>query len=162
MQTSRDPMEDLTQLRQTVSHLIEDGIGMLTHLPLNPFHRSIPVDVLESATAYQVEAALPGIAPEDLAVLATESTITIQASDRLRRERASGNYIVQERPRGKRERVLTFAKAIDPSQVTSSYQHGVLTVHAPKASTVKATQVPVQVPKRDGTTSAGDNQPMAT
>jgi HSP20 family protein len=151
MQSQRDPLEDLTQLRQTVGHLIEDGLGMLTHLPFLPLSRSIPVDIFETRSAYQIDAALPGIDPNDMAVLATETTITIQAPARPRSERREGTYILQERYQGKRERVLTLAKAIDPEQVTSTYQHGVLTVHAPKVNGLKATQIPVQVDRQDGT-----------
>jgi len=153
MQTQRDPLEDLTQLRQTVGHLIEDGLGMLTRLPFIPVSRSIQVDLFENRSGYQIDAALPGIDPNDMAVLATETTITIQAPGRPRNERREGNYILQERYMGKRERVLTLAKAIDPEQVTSTYQHGVLTVYAPKVNGLKATQIPVQVGKQDGTGS---------
>lgn len=156
MQSQRDPLEDLTQLRQTVGHLIEDGIGMLTHLPLPfmPQGRSMLVDIFESRTAYQIDASLPGIDPNDMAVLATENTITIQAPGRPRGERREGAYILQERPQGKRERVLNLAKAIDPEQVTSTYQHGVLTIYAPKVNGMKATQIPVQVDKQDGTSGS--------
>jgi HSP20 family molecular chaperone IbpA len=118
------------------------------------FGRSFPVDIYERVAQFDIEAALPGVKPEDLKVMATSFTITIRAatSDSVESEHRAeeqgkrpGGYVRRERYSGVMTRVIELPEAINPTQVRANYKHGVLKLEAPKAGAAESTTVNIQV-----------------
>jgi HSP20 family protein len=107
--------------------------------------RAFPVDVFETIQSYRLEAAIPGVKPEDLHVTATRNTITIRAVTHEAQEQTEGGYLRRERYRGEMQRVIALPLEILPANVTSAYEHGVLTIFAPKTEEAKPKEVAVRV-----------------
>lgn len=142
-----DPFDALTPFRETVNRLIEEG--MVGFGRFEPFGRVFPLDVRDTATEYIVEAAIPGVKPEELHVSASGNTLTIQAT-RKREEKAETPekaevYVRRERYLGEMSRVIELPTPIEASGVTANYEHGVLTLHVPKAAKAEPVTIPIRM-----------------
>jgi HSP20 family protein len=161
--TSWEPFDGMISLREALNRLFEESVVGLGRF--EPFRRAIPFDVRETDKEYVVEAALPGVTPEQIQVTATADSLTITArvsseekaehkaatgkgKDGKDQERASekpGVYVRRERYRGEMTRSLRFPIPIDPSKVSATFEHGELSVTLPKAAQTAAKQIPIQV-----------------
>jgi HSP20 family protein len=141
-----DPIEDLTQLRDLMNQVVDERIGMPIRSLVLSSARTFPLDIIDQDTAYQIRAAIPGVAPEEVDITATANTVTVHATSKAEHtEEQKGRYLRQERMYGEMTRTVTLPREIDPEQVTSTYEQGVLTIHLPKTTAAKARQIPVQV-----------------
>jgi HSP20 family protein len=139
----REPFEGLVSLRDAVNRLFEESV--ISPRRFAPFGRVFPVDVRETDTDYVIEAALAGFKPEELQITALENTVTIQATrKREQKTEQAGKYVRQERYEGEMSRTVGLPGPIDPDKVSAIYEHGVLTLHAPKTEAAKAKQITVQ------------------
>ena len=104
------------------------------------------VDVAETATAYQVNAELPGIRKEALDVTVDDGVLTIQAERNDNQEQTeNGQLIRQERSYGKFVRSLHLGQNVDEETITAEYRDGVLHITLPKAKEVQPRKVEVSV-----------------
>ena len=170
--TSWEPFDGMISLREALNRLFEDSVVGLGRF--EPFGRAIPFDVRETDMDYVVEAALPGVTPDQIQITATTDSLTIttrvsreekseqkpaseaagqrkngkNGKDSAKQERTStkpGVYVRRERYRGEMTRSLHFPTPIDPSTVSATYEHGELSVTLPKAAQTAAKQIPIQV-----------------
>lgn len=149
MRTSpRDSAGQLPHLSEGLNHMLDDnsfGVGM------PPASQRVPIDVLETARHFVVEAALPGVRPADLEVAAAGCTITIRAvvrhdEDFLRDEVEIGEdgdereddggsvYMCRERSIGDLTRTVVLPGEVDAGSVEATYEHGLLTLWIPKTA----------------------------
>lgn len=142
--TPWEPFEGLTPLRDAMNRLLEESfIGPRGH---GPFGRTFPLDVRETDTAYIVEAALPGIKPEQMQVTALDDTLTIRATATHEKQgEQAGTYVRQERYEGQVVRSVTLPGPINREQITAIYEHGVLTLQVPKAQEARGRTITIQV-----------------
>jgi HSP20 family protein len=151
----------MISLREALSRLFEDSMVGLGRF--EPFGRAIPFDVRETDKDYVVEAALPGVTPEQIQISATADslTITAQVSNEEKTEeppaaakdgaeppsasKKPGVYVRRERYRGEMTRSIRFPIPIDPDRVSATYTHGELSVTLPKAAQAATKQIPIQV-----------------
>lgn len=138
-----DPFDALTPFREAVNRLLEEGLLGVGRFEL--FGRVFPLDIRETRDEYIVEAAIPGVKPEEMQVTAAGNTLRIQAT-RKREEKAEKPekpekaetsekpevYVRRERYVGEMSRVIELPTPIEAAGVTATYQHGVLMVHVPK------------------------------
>jgi HSP20 family protein len=162
--TPWEPLDGMISLREALNRLFEESVVGLGRF--ESFRRAIPFDVRETDKDYVVEAALPGVTPEQIQVSATADSLTIAArvsseekaeqkaaaagkgKDGKDQERASekpGVYVRRERYRGEMTRSLRFPIPIDPSKVSATFEHGELSVTLPKATQAAVKQIPIQV-----------------
>jgi HSP20 family protein len=140
----QEPFDAFVPLRDAMNRLIEDSfIGMGR---FEPFGRAFPLDIQETTDEYIVEAALPGVKPDELQVTATEDTLTIKAV-RKQEEKTdkSETYVRRERYTGELSRIVSLPMTIDPNRVNATYEHGVLTLHIAKQPKVAPKQITVNV-----------------
>jgi HSP20 family protein len=146
--TRWEPFEGLTPLRDVMNQLFEESF--IRPMRFGLVGRVFPVDVYETDTDYVLEAALPGVKPEDVQITALRDTITIHATMKpLRQPKEKTDktvfYVRQERYEGEMSRTIELPAEIDAEKVTATYEHGMLTLHAPKVEAVKPKQITVQV-----------------
>ncbi len=161
--TPWEPLDGMISLREALNRLFEESVVGLGRF--EPFKHAIPFDVRETDKEYVVEAALPGVTPEQIQITATADTLTITA--RVSREEKTeqpvevaqegndgaeqgaakkpGVYVRRERYRGEMTRTMRFPVPIDPDKVSAMYAHGELSVTLPKAAQAAAKQIPIQV-----------------
>jgi HSP20 family protein len=97
--------------------------------------------VHETAEAYEVVLELPGVVKEAIDVKATDRTLVVSAERRSSREEGA---LLSEFRYGTWSRSFRFPAAIERDQLKATYRDGLLSVTAPKASTVSSVAVTVE------------------
>jgi HSP20 family protein len=90
------------------------------------------VDVLETPGSYVLQAELPGLSAQEIAVEASATTVTISGTRRTR-EACCDCYLRLERSEGEFRRTFSVPEPIDPGGVMATYVDGVLSLELPKA-----------------------------
>jgi HSP20 family protein len=108
-----------------------------------------PVDVRELDDEIQVCVELPGIRPDDVSVTVENGMLTISGEKRQEVEEGKdeGTYHLVERRYGRFERGFSLPRSVNGDQVRAEFEHGVLTVHLPKAPEAKPRRVKVDIGK---------------
>jgi HSP20 family protein len=108
--------------------------------------------VSSSADELVVEAALPGVRPDDVEITIENGTLTIRGQSSSERKEGEGDYLVQEIRRGDFSRSVTLPSGLEPDKATASFDNGVLTLRVPKAEQVKPRQIRI-APTTNGRSS---------
>ncbi len=148
---------ELVSLRQAMDRLFEDsfvrprgsGFG-------SEFSGSLPLDVTSTPDALLVEAALPGVRPEDVDITVEGGTLTIRADSNDEREEVEGETIVKEIRRGSMSRTVTLPSGLEADKATATFEHGVLRLTFPRAEAVKPRQIRIS-PTIDGQSTNGSS-----
>jgi HSP20 family protein len=115
--------------------------------PLSMTYEPTPtmrVDVTESEDAYKVEAEMPGMKKEDIAVSIDGNTVSVTAEVKHEKEVKDGEKTLRsERYYGSMSRTLTFPLDVNPATAVASYESGVLTLTLPKAPGTEARRLAV-------------------
>lgn len=161
------PLGELVSLRHAMDRLFDDsvvrprgwGFGGDASTPL-------PLDISSTAEALIVDAALPGIRPDDVEITVEDGTLTIRADARQEREVAEAEVLVSEIRHGSVSRAIALPSGLEPDKATASFEHGLLHLSIPRAEAVKPRQIRIS-PTIDGQStngpagSASDGDPTA-
>jgi HSP20 family protein len=135
------PFGELMSLRSAMDRLFEDsfvgrsfGQGYDSMTPL-------PLDVTRTADELVVEAALPGIKPDDVDITIEDGTLSIRGEFREEQRTGQGESLVQEIRRGSVARSVTLPTGLEPDKASATFEDGVLTLRIPKAESVKPRQI---------------------
>ena len=92
-------------------------------------------DVRETESAYEMDVDLPGFKKEEVQVQLENGYLTISASKGLDRENEEkkGRYIRQERYMGQCSRSFYVGEALEPKDVSATFEDGILKLSFPKA-----------------------------
>jgi HSP20 family protein len=151
------PLGELVSLRQAMDRLFEDsfvrprGWGFPTEMGA-----SLPLDVTNTADALVVEAALPGIRPEDVEITVEDGTLTIHAESKDERRETEGETLISEIRRGSMSRTVTLPTGLEPDKATATFENGVLRLTFPRAEAVKPRQIRIS-PTIDGQSTNGSS-----
>ena len=140
------PLGELVTLRQAMDRLFEDsfvrprvwGAGWSEAAGL-------AMDIRSTPDALVVEAALPGVKPEEVDITVEGGTLTITGEFRSERNAGEGDYLVQEMRRGSFSRAVTLPQALEPDKATATFEHGVLTLRIPKAEETRPRQIKIDL-----------------
>lgn len=151
------PLGELVSLRQAMDRLFEDsfvrprGWGFPSEMGA-----SLPLDVTNTADALVVEAALPGIRPEEVEITVEDGTLTIQAESKTERQETQGETLISEIRRGSMSRTVALPTGLEPDKATATFEHGVLRLTFPRAEAVKPRQIRIS-PTIDGQSTNGSS-----
>lgn len=147
----RDPSEMFLPLRQAMDRLFEGSFVWPGRFDLFT-GQTFPVDVYESPDKqqYVVEATVAGFKPEEIQITAEGSQLSIHAAKKEEKKEEKGGYVRHERYEGEMTRTVSLPGPIDASKVEATYEHGVLTLHVPKAEGAKPKQIPIKVEEAAG------------
>ena len=136
-----NPLGELVSLRQVMDRLFEDSFVR----PRITFsdQPSLALDVKTTGEELVVEAALPGVKPEDVSVSVLGDTLTISATQNDEQNLADEGYSYREIRRGAVSRTLTLPIGVKADEATATFENGLLTLHLPKADEAKARQIPI-------------------
>jgi HSP20 family protein len=90
-----------------------------------------PTDVIETESAVEIVADLPGVKQEAIELKVEKGTLTLKA-ERPAPPKAEGSCDCHERPYGVFERTFTLGDRLDVEKISARYDAGVLTVTVPK------------------------------
>ena len=126
---------------------MERYFGEFPFVPLSVRYETAPtmrVDVTENEAAYKVEAEIPGMKKEDIAVSIDGNTVSITAEVKHEQDVKEGEKTLRsERYYGSMARMLTFPLDVNPATAVASYEGGVLTLTLPKAPGTEARRLAV-------------------
>ena len=148
------PLGELVSLRQAMDRLFEDsfvrprGFGFTAD-----FGANLPLDITNTADALLVEAALPGVRPEDVEIIVEDGTLTIRAESKDEREETQGETIISEIRRGSMSRTVTLPTGLEADKASATFENGVLHLTFPRAEAVKPRQIRIN-PTIDGESKA--------
>jgi HSP20 family protein len=139
-----EPGRDLTSLRSVMDRLFDEsfirpgfvGGGLLAS-------DMLPVDVIDSDDTVVVQAAVPGVKPEEIEVTLTGDLLTIKGEFKSETREENANYLRQERRMGSFCRQIGLPAGIDADKVNASFENGVLTLEMPKQESARVKTVKV-------------------
>jgi len=150
------PFGELMSLRSAMDRLFEDSFVLPPFGPRFDSSVGLPLDVTRTSDALIVEAALPGIRPEDVDITVEDGTLSIRAESRDERQQPEdqGESLVSEIRRGTVSRSVTLPTGLEPDKASATFEHGVLTLRIPKAESVKPRQIRIS-PTTEGHARSG-------
>jgi HSP20 family protein len=137
-----NPFGELISLRSAMDRLFEDSFVR----PANGSgsDRTVALDMYATADSFVVEAALPGIKPEDINVSVLGDTLTISANTSAEQEREDDGYSYREIRRGSYSRTVTLPTALKTDAATATFENGLLKLSFPKAEEAKPRQIEIK------------------
>jgi HSP20 family protein len=136
------PFGELVSLRQAMDRLFEDSFvrprgGGNDENPL-------ALDIYTTPDAVVVEAALPGVKPDDVEISVLGDTLTINASTREEQKRDEDGYSYREIRRGSFSRTITLPAGLKSEAASASFEDGLLILSFPKAEEAKPRQIQIK------------------
>jgi HSP20 family protein len=151
------PFGELLSLRQAMDRLFEESfIRPRGLLPDEGF--AMPLDVYSTPDALVVEAALPGVKPEDVEISVLGETLTLTAISSSEQRAEESGYLFQEVRRGHFSRTVSLPTSLKPDAATATFEHGMLRLSIPKAEAARPRQIRITPTTEAGplTTGSGD------
>lgn len=156
------PFGELLSLRQAMDRLFEDsyvrprdwaGGGAAAEL------LTLPLDIYATEESLVVEAALPGIKPEDVEITVTGDTLSITGSSSQEERREQGGYLFQELRRGTFSRSVALPADLDTEAAQAEFDNGLLKLRIPKAEQAKPRQIKISASDDGPRNVTGKMQP---
>jgi HSP20 family protein len=88
-----------------------------------------------------IEAAMPGVAPEDVEITVEGGSLTISGQYRRERSEGEGDYLLRELRHGSFSRVVALPDGLEPDRASATFEHGMLELRVPKAEATKPRQI---------------------
>src|SRR6476661_1257811 len=142
--TRWDPFQDVLSLREAMSQLMEESFVQPT--AAQGGKNFVPaLDFSENAEGYLVEAALPGVKPEDVEVTVENNVLTIKGETRQEVDDKQRNFHRVERRFGSFQRTIGLPTTVKADAIQASLTNGVLRLEIPKAEEVKPRKISVNI-----------------
>ena len=135
------PAGELLSLRQAMDRLFEESFVRPRGGGGTESNLAIPLDIYATRDALVVEAALPGVKPDDVEMTVTGDTLTISASSADERRSEEAGVLYQEIQRGAMSRTVTLPENLKADEATASFEHGILRLQIPKAEQARPRQI---------------------
>lgn len=143
------------QFGRLVEHMFDDFLSRDFLPPLAPGGAMAPwsaqgvvtprLNVSETATAFEIQAELPGVDKEDVKVAVEHQRVTIEGETRRDSERREGeNVLYTERSASRFMRSFTLPTEVDEAGSAARMENGILTLTLPKKAGSEATRIAVQ------------------
>lgn len=152
------PFGEMMTLRQAMDRLFDDDYRPFRWLSGGFDGPGLPLDVTTSDDALTIEAALPGIKPEDVDITVENGTVTISGRTANERTAEEGSYVLQEIRRGNFSRTVTLPNGLEADKARATFENGILRLEIPKAEQVKPRQIKIS-PVTDGNGQRTSDQP---
>ncbi|NOZ72697.1 MAG: Hsp20/alpha crystallin family protein [Chloroflexi bacterium] len=139
--TRWDPFRELMSMRSLADRVFEDTL-------LRPFgfdgtNWELALDIAETDDAYHVEAAIPGVKPEDLDISVVDNVLTIKGEIKREEELKDEQYHLRERRYGSFSRAVTLPSKVDADAIEAVYENGILKLTIPKSEEAKPRRIAV-------------------
>lgn len=153
------PFGELMTLRQAMDRLFDDDYRPFRWLSGGVDGPGLPLDVSTTDDSLTIEAALPGIKPEDVDITVENGTVRISGKTADERTAEEGSYVLQEIRRGNFSRTVTLPTGLEPDKATASFEHGILRLEIPKAEQVKPRQIKISAVSDGNGRRTSDDRP---
>lgn len=151
------PRSNLMTFRHTVDRLFDDA----TFRPLawrGSAEVQLPLDITSGEEALTIEAALPGVQPDDVEITVHQDNLTIGVKEQAGRESQEGERVYRELRRSAGTRTLTLPTGMDTEHAVATFDNGMLRLSIPRAEAAKPRQIPVTAVTEAPITVAAETQ----
>src|SRR5688572_19334472 len=129
-----------------VEDLFADFPGFFKNDPaVTNLKGSIPVNIMETGSGYQLEVIAPGFEKNDFKVNLDQQLLTISAEKKAENNSESGKKIRSEFEFRSFKRSFTMNEQIDATKIEASYINGVLLLNLPKKEEVKEAAKEIEI-----------------
>ena len=135
------PVGELLSLRQAMDRLFEESFVRPRGASGTEGVQAMALDIYATGDALIVEAALPGVRPEDVDITITGDTLTINATSADERRSDEAGVVYQEIRRGATSRTVTLPDNLKTDEATASFENGILRLQIPRAEQAKPRQI---------------------
>ncbi len=145
--TRMDPFSTALSLRDAMDRLFAESFvsprGLFASDVFAGTLGALPLDMYETPEEVVVTAVLPGLKSEDVNIQFEDGHLIIDANlPAPKVENATWYY--RELPSGSYHREITLPIAVDTAKVEATLNNGLLTLHLPKAESVKPKKIEVK------------------
>jgi len=147
------PFGELLSLRQAMDRLFEDSYVRPGSWGSTTESQPLALDVRTTSDELIVEAALPGVKPEDVDITVEGGTLTINAQSRTEEEERNEGVLVREIRRGTYSRSISLPQGLEADKASANFENGILNLRIPKAEQVKPRQIRIN-------TTSGHAEPI--
>ena len=105
--------------------------------------RVMKTDIKETDKAYVVEAEMPGVKKEDVALICREGVLTISVKSSEEKTEEKDNYVRKERVSGEMSRSFAL-KDINEEDISAKLDDGVLSVTLPKKAAEEERKIEIE------------------
>ena len=138
-----NPFGELISLRAAMDRLLEDSWVRPLNGPLSEEY-SLALDVRATPDAYEIEAALPGVKPDDVSISVLGDTLTITGTTGEEQSRDAEGYSYREIRRGSFSRTVTLPTGLKADAASATFENGMLHLSIPKAEEAKPRQIQIK------------------
>lgn len=151
------PFGELLQLRRAMERMFDDPFFRTTTTS-RAGGRRLPLDVLETPEAVVIEAALPGVKPDEVEISVLGDVLTLTAGSESETDTDEQGYRWREVRRGRMTRSVALPQGVAADQATATFENGLLRLSIPKSQPADRVRIPVTVPVA-GEAARIDTQP---
>jgi len=137
------PFGDMLSLRQAMDRLFEESFVRPRSFFTWGEGNALPLDIHATPDALVVEAALPGVRPEQVEITIEGTTLTISGSNEASQKVEEGGYLYQEIRRGSFSRTVTLPADLKTDRAVASFQDGMLRLSIPRAEEAKPRRITI-------------------
>jgi HSP20 family protein len=127
--------------QKSFNNLIDDLFygfpSLIQEGSINNIRQSVPVNITESETGYQLEVIAPGFGKEEVKIDLDKNLLTVSAERKAEEGKGNVKSIRKEYEYKTFKRTFTVNENIDADKISASYSNGVLIVELPKKVEVK-------------------------
>ena len=134
---------ELISLRRTMDRLFDDPF--FRALPVSRSAQRMQLEVIDTPDSLMLEAALPGVRPEDIEVSVLGDVLTLTAGTDVTDSTLHAGYEVREVRRGRVSRSVSLPQGLRLDDATASFENGLLQLTIPKAKLAERRQIPISV-----------------
>lgn len=139
---TRGSFDELERIRGQMNRLFE---GLSGRSVASQTAGVFPLmNLTEDSDTFYIRAELPGIKAEEMDILVTGDTLSIEGERKFTIEDENARYHRREREAGKFNRVISLPKQIDTEKVKATATDGILTIVLPKAESAKPREISVR------------------
>jgi HSP20 family protein len=154
--TRWDPFQDMLSLREAMNQLMEESF-VRPAAGRNGQSFVPALDLSETAEGYLVEAAVPGLKPEDLEITVENNVLTIKGETRQEVDDKQRNFHRVERRYGSFQRTVGLPTTVKADAIKAELTDGVLRLEIPKAEEVKPRKISVNIGENKAIEAAKNN-----
>lgn len=136
------PLGDLASFRNAVDRLFDEA----AFRPLawgGAAETRLPLDITSSEDAIMIDAALPGIRPQDVDITVHQDTLTISVKEPEQQVTHEGERVYREVRRSSGSRTLTLPSGLDVDGAEATFENGMLHLSIPRAEQAKPRQIAI-------------------
>lgn len=146
--TRWDPFRELNIVQERINRMFDDaGRGWRGDEPASTTTWSPAVDIYETDHEIIVQAELPGVDRQDIALHLEKNVLTLKGERRFEKETKQENYHRIERAYGGFSRSFSIPAMVDDEKIKAEYKDGILRISLPKKEQVKPKQIQISETK---------------